>query len=130
MAQRRAGVRVWFRFFDDRAREWVVYLARPGAAPDRLALNERGATFCDSREVYIDRDEPDDVRAETLLHELMHVAAADTALGDAAEETAIRAISPHLLPILVTRGLRWPEPPRDRRKKGTGCRTPGRTRTT
>lgn len=118
MRARRAGVRVWFRFYDDRAREWTVYLARHGAVPDLLAADERGTTWPDAREVYIDRDESEDVQDETLLHELMHVAAVDTAMDDDAEETACRAISPHLLPVLRARGLHWPKRPRDHKRNG------------
>lgn len=111
---------LWYRFRGTREYAWTVLLVTPPllascVAADHLPI--RGLTiFTEGLHlVLIDASQSRADQDETLHHELMHVAAheSDDTLPDAAEERAIRAMSPRLLPIFQsTAGLRWPRRPR------------------
>lgn len=117
----------WYRFRGTRSYVWTVLLVTPQLLASCLAPSHapvRGLTIANPDAsnpdaslylVLVDASQSRADQDETLHHELMHVAAheSDDVLHDAAEERAIRAMSPRLLPIFQnTAGLRWPRRPR------------------
>lgn len=97
--------------------KWRVEIVRSNSPHLRHEDGDHtmGMTVYDKCRIYIDRDQDEQAREDTLLHELLHatfeVAGVRILLNPELEERIIRALVPILHRLLKDLGFRFPKGP-------------------